>query len=358
MLVVSEAALDQLKEFTNVEDYIKDFSIYEGFTLEHFETAIDCLSLMGVDESVVKLFGSKFSEYQFNNAIENGVISESYLSLASQERKIDSLIENWTVTGDVPLLEQLEAFSYFDSLMSSCLKEASMADDWDDEDDEDEDEKDKKKESSKSEEKEDKKEEKLKDPRDNPGAKDVENYKPKKSRSRISLNSIKLGLHGLRTKLKDMNTKQKQISANLDNAVRSTVKAMKDSLTQDRREQIIKGSLIPSFSRCIKNGILLAGLGIATGSVVVPIIAAIGGLAISKKLNDKERLLLLDEIETELEVVEKELQIADSNNQMKKYRALLQYKKDLQRQYQRIRYNIRVGKDILPNSSTGVKKPE
>ena len=108
----------------------------------------------------------------------------------------------------------------------------------------------------------------------------------------------------------------------------------------------------------IKNGILLAGLGIATGSVVVPIIAAIGGLAISKKLNDKERLLLLDEIETELEVVEKELQIADSNNQMKKYRALLQYKKDLQRQYQRIRYNIRVRKDILPNSSTGVKKPE
>ena len=78
----------------------------------------------------------------------------------------------------------------------------------------------------------------------------------------------------------------------------------------------------------------------------------------SKKLTKKERLLLLDEIETELEVVDKEIQMADSNNQINKYRALLQYKKELQRQYQRIRYNIRVGKDILPNSSAGVKKPE
>ena len=41
---------------------------------------------------------------------------------------------------------------------------------------------------------------------------------------------------------------------------------------------------------------------------------------------------------------------------MKKYRALLKYKKDLQRQYQRIRYNVRVGKDILPGSAAGIGK--
>ena len=43
---------------------------------------------------------------------------------------------------------------------------------------------------------------------------------------------------------------------------------------------------------------------------------------------------------------------------MKKLRALLQTKKSLQRQYQRIRYNIKVGKDILPNSEVGVKRTE
>ena len=66
-------------------------------------------------------------------------------------------------------------------------------------------------------------------------------------------------------------------------------------------------------------------------------------------------MLLLDEIETELEVLEKEIAIADSKNQIKKYRTLLQYKKNLQRQYQRIKYNLRVGKDILPSSSAGMK---
>ena len=40
---------------------------------------------------------------------------------------------------------------------------------------------------------------------------------------------------------------------------------------------------------------------------------------------------------------------------MNKYRALQKYKKDLQRQYQRIKYNVRVGKDILPGSTVGIK---
>jgi hypothetical protein len=67
-------------------------------------------------------------------------------------------------------------------------------------------------------------------------------------------------------------------------------------------------------------------------------------------------MLLLDEIETELEVLEKEIAMADSKNQIKKYRALLQYKKNLQRQYQRIKYNIKVGTGVLPNSSVGAPK--
>lgn len=69
----------------------------------------------------------------------------------------------------------------------------------------------------------------------------------------------------------------------------------------------------------------------------------------------KERVLLLDEIEIELEVLDKEIAAAESRNQLKKYRELLRYKKDLQRQYQRIRYNLRVGKDILPGSAAGMR---
>ena len=153
-----------------------------------------------------------------------------------------------------------------------------------------------------------------------------------------------------------MSQKQKELSRQIDNASKLLVKGMKDALISDRREAIIKGSVIPSFGKALKIGIGLMGAGLITGNPTVPIVAAIGGFAVSKRLTQKERILLLDEIETELQVLEKEISMAESNNQMNKYRALLTTKKDLQRQYQRIRYNVRVGKDLLPGSTVGVKK--
>ena len=149
--------------------------------------------------------------------------------------------------------------------------------------------------------------------------------------------------------------KEKEMSRNMDNNFRLFVKGMKNALISDRREAIIKGSVIPSFSRCVKLCIGLAGLGVVSGNPLVPVIVAIGGFAMSKRLTAKERVLLLDEIEIELEVLDKEIAAAESRNQLKKYRELLRYKKDLQRQYQRIRYNLRVGKDILPGSAAGMR---
>ena len=114
-----------------------------------------------------------------------------------------------------------------------------------------------------------------------------------------------------------------------------------------------------TFSKCIKIGLALAGIGgisLATVGTVLPaVIIALGGFAMSKNLTRKERLLLLDDIETELDVIDKEIALAESRNQMKKYRKLLKIRKDLQRQYQRIKYNVRVGKDILPGSTAGIK---
>lgn len=173
------------------------------------------------------------------------------------------------------------------------------------------------------------------------------------------LNGLKLAMEGLKANFKDMNQKEKEISKNLDNNVTRLVKAMKDALISDRREAIIKGSVIPSFSKCIKIGIGLAGVGaisLATVGTALPaVILAIGGFALSKNLTRKERLLLLDDIETELDVIDKEIATAESRNQMKKYRKLLKIKKDLQRQYQRIKYNVRIGKDLLPGSTVGLK---
>ena len=168
------------------------------------------------------------------------------------------------------------------------------------------------------------------------------------------LNNLKLFSKGLKAKMKDMSSKEKEISRNLDMNFNRLYNGCKNALISDRREAIIKGSIIPSFSKSIKLAIGLAG--ITALNPVAGAATAIGGIAMSKNLTRKERLLLLDEIDTELEVLEEEISNAKSKNNTKKLRKLLQYKKDLQRQYQRIKYNVRIGKDLLPGSATGLRE--
>ena len=179
---------------------------------------------------------------------------------------------------------------------------------------------------------------------------DDKDEEPKEKKPFIDLNSIKLTLMGFKKKIKDLDAKAQQAARNSDVSFNMFVNNVKKMLVSDRREAIIKGSVIPSFHRCILASIGLAGLAII--NPIFSIIALIGGIAVSKNLTKKERALLMDDIAVEIEVIDKEIQNAEAKNQMKKLRALLKTKKELQRQYQRIRYNIRIGKDIIP-SSTG-----
>lgn len=189
----------------------------------------------------------------------------------------------------------------------------------------------------------------TKDAKDSGKDTESEDEKKEKKPLKIDLNSLTLAMHGFKKKIKDLGAKEQQASRNLDAAFNMFYKSVKNMLVSDRREAIIKGSVIPSFSRCLK---IAAGLGItAAFSPVTAMIALIGGIAVSKNLTKKERALLMDEIETEIEVLDKEIANAEAKNQLKKLRALLKTKKDLQRQYQRIKYNIRIGKDLVPSTA-------
>lgn len=342
-----------------IETMIAKMSKCEEFTYEQFKLALEAMSILGVDSSVVSAFAEKFNDFNFNAMISGGAINESYLKLANQEHLVSEAVNEYDVLEEVSFEDKLKAYNCLSAIFEYSYPDSADDDDDDDLDDDDEDEK-----------KDDKKEEnnkeafdKLRDENKHM-AKEIEKETienapgdgKKKYKAKFNINDIKLALMGIKSKAKDLSTKEREISNNLDNAMRALVKGIKDSLVSNRREAIIKGSVIPSFSRCIKAAIGLAV--VAHFSPAVAAIGAVGALALSKKLTDKERILLLDEIETEIEVVDKELALADSNNQIQKYRALLTYKKNLQRQYQRIKYNIRIGKDILPGSSAGFKSEE
>lgn len=170
----------------------------------------------------------------------------------------------------------------------------------------------------------------------------------------LNLNNLKLYVAGLKKNMKDLDSKTQTHVRNMDFMVEKLIKDLKGALVSDRRESIIKGSVIPSFHKCILIAVGLAGL--AWFNAPLAVITAIGGFAASKKLTERERALMLDDIEIELELLDKEINMADSRNQIKKMRQLMKMKTQLQREYQRIKYNIRLGKDIIPSSTYIPKK--
>lgn len=352
--------LERVNESTHtisLSDYISN----PGYTEEHFNLTLEALKYLNVDPDDVRVFAEHYIDFRFNQLLESNMIREAVdLQFVNEETKIRNTVDNWHPYKDVPLEISIEAFSYAGQLLEAMAYDPS----WDDEDDED-DKKDEKKPEDKnqqSDKPEEKKEEKKPD-QNKPQPSNANNVNPKddgKKKKGSFLTNLKLGLQGLKSKFTQMNDKQKEASRNMDNNARRFAKGLKDALISDRREAIIKGTILPSFSRCLKIGIVFAGLSAASMKVMpgygvmVPVIMALGGFAASKEITKRERALILDDIETELEVLEKELQVAETENNMNKYRTLLQYKKELQRQYQRIRYNLRVGKELTPSASAGI----
>lgn len=181
-------------------------------------------------------------------------------------------------------------------------------------------------------------------------SKTVDNIKKdidKKAKERVPLGTtVKLAGKAVATKVKDLSNKEKEISRTIDAYSDTIIKKTKDAMVSNKRESIIKGSVVPSFSKMIKSAAALGVVGAVTNPVVAAI-GAVGGLATSKYLTEKERKILLEEIEVELKVVEE--QIDKYKDNPAKYRQLLTYQRKLQRESQRIRYGIKIkGKDV-PN---------
>ena len=164
----------------------------------------------------------------------------------------------------------------------------------------------------------------------------------------FDLNNIKLAFQALKKKMKDLNTKQKSICQSLDAMGHQLINSIEKAVREDRREAVIKGSIIPSFSKCIKLGIALGG--ITAVNPVAGLISAVGYFGASKMLTQREKQLVYDEIATELQVVEKQLQIAENDGDMNQYRFLLNYQKKLARERQRIRYGLKVQGRNIPDA--------
>lgn len=176
--------------------------------------------------------------------------------------------------------------------------------------------------------------------------------KEKVKSPKINLNTLKMAVINFKKKFRDLKGKEAELWRNIDIATVNLSKGIQQALTSDRREAIIKGSIIPSFSKCIKFAISVGAIGAFTGPVGAAI-SAVGMLGASKVLNERERRLLYDEIDTELQVVEKQIQLAENEGDMNQYRFLLNYEKKLKREKARIKYGIHMAGRTIPELKGG-----
>ena len=174
-------------------------------------------------------------------------------------------------------------------------------------------------------------------------AKDIKD----KKKDKFNLNTLKMAVINFKKKFRDLKGKEQEIWRNIDIATVNISKGIQQALTSDRREAIIKGSIIPSFSKMIKSAMAVGTVGLFTGPVGAAI-TAVGMLGASKVLNERERRLLYDEIDTELQVVEKQIQLAENEGDMNQYRFLLNYQKKLTREKHRIKYGIHMSGRTIP----------
>lgn len=347
----NEAYIKALSESGNIVDPMELFSRVDectNFTAEHYNMAMEVMQYLNPTKEDIASIYESCKKY--------GLLVSESTAPEIEYVPIEIALEANQILQDI--FEN--AGLVLEKEDTKDKDEEDEDDDWDD-DEEDEDESEDKKDN-----KEDKKSDKE-DKKDESPAKKMEgkyqvpegDASKKTSFSYIkSLNSLKLAIAGLHANFKKLTGKGREIVEKLDHATRAYAEAIKKSKADINRERIISGSVIPAFKDIFKLSLMLLPLGgaafLATKSVLYPAIIVLGGLALNNRSLKKEKVKILDEIETELEVIEKELALADQNNQLNKYRELLKIKKELQRQYQRIRYNIKTSNKLY---SSGIAVP-
>lgn len=163
-------------------------------------------------------------------------------------------------------------------------------------------------------------------------------------------NTLRMASMKLKNAMTKASDKERSMSKNLDAALNNFTKGIEASLTNDNREAVVKGTFMPSASKVIKIALSLAALGGAVGvavssaavGIATAVIGLIGYIACSAKFKAKERQMVLDEIEIELKICQKYIDIAEQKNDMKALRELLSIQRNLERQHQRIKYKMKV----------------
>ena len=178
------------------------------------------------------------------------------------------------------------------------------------------------------------------------------NTKPKKSSEGDDVNAhtsnktgvsaaTKVKIAGMALKKgiqKGVDTEQ-NLSRKIDMSMDSITKNIDRALSASNREAVINGTILPSASKVIKGAIVTGAAFLVNPAIAV--IGLLGYLAMSAKHRQKERQLIMDELDVELNMCERYIKLAEEKNDMKAIKNLLQTKRALEKQRANLKYNMK-----------------
>ena len=138
----------------------------------------------------------------------------------------------------------------------------------------------------------------------------------------------------------NLSDKEKIASRTLDTTLENLRQSMEKALTQENREAVIRGDILPSASRIIKLA-LVSGFTFLINPALT-VIYLLGVFAMSRNIRAKERQLVLDEIDTEIKVCKEYMEEAKNKRDMNSYRQCLQIEKKLLRQRDTLNYKMKI----------------
>ena len=114
---------------------------------------------------------------------------------------------------------------------------------------------------------------------------------------------------------------------------------MEEDLKKKNREAVLKGKLFPSLSYLIKL-VGVSGVTTAIGQPIIGLIVLIGGIGSSVNATKRERNAVLDELEVQLKVIDKQIADIESGGytDYSAYEVLLKIKKRLQKERVKVMY--------------------
>ena len=170
-------------------------------------------------------------------------------------------------------------------------------------------------------------------------------------------NTFKIAAIDIKKKIVNLSDKTKQFTNNVNAAANRLRTSIEAGVTNSNREAVIRGSIIPKFSSLLK--MIIASIAVIGTSAAIPAIGVSVGIGVvaigwfasmaSKKIaTEKERTLIVDEIDTEIEIVQKKMAIVEREEDFDKLRELMKLEKKLKREAQRIRMNARAANRAIP----------